>query len=152
MIIIAKNTNVTVTPRKIQLLAESVKDMKPLLAIEQLSYLNYSAALPLLKTIKQAIANAKNNYQLSEDVLRFRTIYVGKGITYKKGRPGPRGRFKPYEKTRSNITVELIAPDAPKAKVLKASPATQEITKKQTTKKITKKETSPKGKSASGEK
>src|SRR5688572_17885319 len=150
MIIIAKNSNVTVTPRKLQLLAESIKTMKPADAVEQLSYLNYSGANPLLKTIKQAIANAVNNFKVSEETLRFHSIYVGKGIVYKRGRPGPRGRFKPYEKTRSHITVELLAPTAPK--VIKTTPKAKvetkveevktnpkkEVTK--TTKKITKKE------------
>ena len=143
MIIIAKNTNVTVAPRKIHLLAESIKDMKPAAAVEQLSYLNYSAANPLMKTIKQAIANAVNNFKLSEDVLRFRTIYVGKGLTLKRGRPGPKGRFKSYEKTRSNITVELISPELevkPKAK-LAAPKVTKVVAPKKAATKTTKAKT-----------
>lgn len=142
MIIFAKNSNVTVAPRKLQLLAESIKAMKPSEAVEQLSYLNYSGANPLLKTIKQAIANAVNNFKLEEGGLKFRTIYIGKAITYKRGRPGPRGRFKPYEKTRSHITVELLSPETkvvktPKVEVKEVAPA---AVAKKTIKKVTKKQ------------
>ncbi len=118
MIVVAKNRNVTVTPRKLQLLAESVKHLKPGEAVTQLNYLNYSGGTPLLKTIKQAIANATNNFKLSENDLKFHTIFIGKALSYRRGRPGPKGRFKPYEKTRSHITVELITKEAKETKSL----------------------------------
>lgn len=158
MIITAKNTNITVAPRKLQLMIRAIKDLKPKDAVEQLSYLNYSSADPLLKTVKQAIANAVNNYNVAEDSLKFSEIFVGKGITFRRGHPGPKGRFKPFVRVRSNLTVKLIAPDAPlvakKAPVKAAKPEAKAAPKKaavkKTAKKITKKENSTKGRSASG--
>lgn len=144
MIIIAKTSNVTVAPRKLQLLAKAIKTMTPTDAVEQLGYLNRSASRPLLKVIKQALANAKNNFALSEKNLRFFSIEVGHGITYHRAHPASRGRSKPYDLMRSHITVKLLSPDPVAAPAPKAAPAKLEAPK--TAKKITKTVTTKKTK------
>ncbi len=142
MIIIAKTTNATVTPRKLQLLAAAVKGMTPQAAVEQLSYLNKSASRPLLKVIKQALSNAKNNFALSETSLRFHSIEIGKGLTYHRGHPGPRGRFKPFDLMRSNITVKLFSASPAPLSGATTAPTTPAIATKATPKKTATKKAS----------
>ena len=53
--------NTRQSSRKVRLVANTVKDLSLEGAIRQLAVIERRATLVLLKTIKQAIANAKNN-------------------------------------------------------------------------------------------
>jgi large subunit ribosomal protein L22 len=90
-----------------RLLVAAIKHKKPQLAVSELALLNYSAALPLQKVLKQAIANATNNHKLNPDTLTIKEILVNQGWTLKRFRAGARGRGKPYTKRRSHVTVRL---------------------------------------------
>jgi large subunit ribosomal protein L22 len=154
MIVTATQHQITVTPRKMRMLAAAISGLKPQEAIDQLNYLNYSAATPLRKTIKQAVANATNNHKLSPDSLVIKEIVVNQGWTFKRFRAAARGRGKPYTKRRSHLTVKLesITPKAIPALKKTAKSETKKVfkkvspkrpaikTTKKTTKKITKKE------------
>jgi large subunit ribosomal protein L22 len=125
----ARASHVTVTPRKVQLVANAVRDLRPQDAVEQLTYLNKSAALPLAKVIRQAIANAENNFKVASSELRIKTIVVTKGISLKRFLAGARGRGKPYAHTRSHITVILETKDT-KTKLATPTIATKPAVKK----------------------
>ena len=107
MIITATQKQIPVTPRKMRMMVVAIKDLKPQEAIEQLNYLNYAAAEPLKKVIKQALANATNNHKINPDTLTFKEVVVNQGWTLKKVRAGARGRGKPYTRRRSHVTVTL---------------------------------------------
>ncbi len=66
------------------------------------------AAGELIKTIKQAAANAKNNLKLAEETLKIKTIEVNEGPTIKRVRFGSRGRIKPVLKRTSRIKVTIM--------------------------------------------
>lgn len=155
MIITATQTNVTVTPRKLRLVAFAVKQHSPLVAIQELTYLNKEAARVLLKVMKQAVANAKNNKDVNPADLTIKEIVINKGRVYKRGRASARGRSKPYEHVHSHVTVKLATPEvkplkdvkevtAPVAKKLATSikeavvKSTKPAAKKPTAKKVTK--------------
>jgi large subunit ribosomal protein L22 len=61
----------------------------------------------LCKTLKSAVANAKNNAKLDEANLVIKAIEVSEGPAFKRFRPSTRGRVHPYKKRTSNITVIL---------------------------------------------
>lgn len=144
MIIRQTAKNVPSTPKKIQLVAEAIKRLKPAEALELLNAYNNKASLSVAKTLKAAIANAVNNHSQKVEDLAIHQILIGKGITFKRFLAGARGRAKPYVKTRSHVTVELIVkqPKAPKAAKVEApkveAAATPEV-KKTVAKKVTKK-------------
>lgn len=128
MEITARASHVTVTPRKVQLLANAIRDLRPEDAVAQLNYLNKSAAVPLAKVIRQAIANASENFKVPAADLRFKTIVVTKGMNLRRFQAGARGRGKPYSRTRSHITVILktkpaLKPVAPAKKIIPAANA-----------------------------
>lgn len=145
MIIIASRKQIPVTPKKMRMVVESVKNLSPLVAIEQLEYQNKNAALPLSKLLKQAVANAQNNYQLSPDSLRIKEIMVDKGWTLKRWRAASRGRGKPFTRVRSHVTVKLISvtPEVakPKAAPKTASKTSPKVALKKATPAKTKKTT-----------
>lgn len=65
------------------------------------------AAGPVGKVLGSAMANAENNYNLSERGLVVESVLVGPGPTVKRYRPRAQGRAFPVRKRTSHITVVL---------------------------------------------
>lgn len=99
--------NTRQTPRKVRLVANAIKDLPLEQAIRQLAVIERRATLVLLKTIKQAIANAKNNHGVDADKLTIKEILVNEGPTYKRFNPVSRGRAHSIMKRTCHITVTL---------------------------------------------
>ena len=98
---------IRISPRKVRLVADSIRGLPLRAAQEQLKALNKGAALPLRKTLRQAIANAVNNHNLKEASLSIKEIQIGEGSTYKRWNPVSRGRAHPILKRTSSIRVIL---------------------------------------------
>ena len=94
--------NIHHTPRKLRLVADMVRKMMPSQAIQTLQFTNKAAAVDLLKAIKSALANAKDNSNLS-----FKHLEINEAIKIKRGRPAPRGRMRPYKLRMSHIRITL---------------------------------------------
>lgn len=93
--------------RKLRLVADAVRGLTPVKALEYLKFINKSAALPLAKTIQTAVANAKENHGLGAEKLVFKTIDVGEGATFKRYRAVSRGQGHSIMKRTAHIRVEL---------------------------------------------
>src|SRR3989338_4414431 len=76
-------------------------------ALSILDFTSKSASRPLKKVIASAIANAKNNFGLAEQTLKFKSIFVEKGPVLKRFRPVARGRAHSILKRTSRISVVL---------------------------------------------
>lgn len=98
---------IRVSPRKARLTAKALKSLPPLTALEKLSFFNNKTAGSLAKVIKSALASAKNNFNLEEAGLKFKSIEVDKGPIFKRGRAVSRGRWHPIRKQTSHIKVVL---------------------------------------------
>ena len=107
MEIVAVAKNVRISPQKVRLVASQIKKMRPQEAIKMLDFIPKGASTVLKKVIASAIANAKNNFNLSEDTLTFKEISVTKGIVFKRYRAVSRGRVHPILKRTSHIKVVL---------------------------------------------
>ena len=134
------------TPRKMRLVANEVKDLSLEQAMRQLAVIDRRASLSILKVVKQAIANAMNNHQLSFESLVLSSIQVTPGSTYKRWRAVSRGRAHSIMKRTSHVMVELeVKEDKVNGEVREGAlghkpKQEKEIkAKKTTTKKITKK-------------
>lgn len=125
--------NVKVSPRKVRLVSDSIRDLTVAKAITQLVVSPKRAALPIKKTIESAMANAVNNNNAKKDDLVIKTINITEGITYKRYHFAGRGRTRPYTKRTSHINIIL------EDKVIKQVPAiTKADTEKENKKEITK--------------
>src|SRR3989304_5491438 len=107
MEVVAIAKNVRMSPEKVRLVVDQIKKMTPQQAIKILDFVPKKSSLPLKKVITSAIANAKNNFNLSEDSLTFREISVTKGIVFKRFKAVARGRAHPILKRTSHIKVVL---------------------------------------------
>lgn len=95
------------SPRKLRLIADAVRSLEPSDALIQLKFMNKRAAEPLMKVIKQALANAKNAKGFSPENLKFKHIDIGEGPTYKRWQAVSRGSAHSIFKRTSHIKVEL---------------------------------------------
>lgn len=94
------------SPRKIRLVVELVKKMKPVEAVEKLPFVQRRAAGELGKVIKSAVASAKAQ-GVSETDLIFKEIQIGEGPRLKRGRAASRGMWHPFKKRMAHIRVVL---------------------------------------------
>lgn len=96
--------NVQNSPRKVRLVADMVRRMDPDQAVEVLEFTQKNAALPLLKAIKTAMANASGKEGLS-----FKKLEVNEGMKLKRYKVGTagRGRGRPFQRRWSHIKIVL---------------------------------------------
>lgn len=108
------------SPRKLRLVASVIKEFS---LDEALTFLENSpkrASLPLLRVVKQAVANATKNLGLEKESLKLKKIEIGEGPTYKRWRAVSRGRAHGIQKRTSHITVVLEGEKAAGRKVARA--------------------------------
>ncbi|HPD44556.1 MAG TPA: uL22 family ribosomal protein [Candidatus Woesebacteria bacterium] len=73
-----------ISPRKLRLLVNEVKRLNPFETVKRLQFVNTKAARMLKLAINNAIADAKNNYHLNPDSLKFKEIRVDEGTKIKR--------------------------------------------------------------------
>lgn len=120
---------VSQAPRKVALVASLVRRRTVADALVILAHTPKRAALPVVKAIESAKANAINNYNLDAKTLIISTLSVTTGTRIKRFVPASRGRALPFEKKTSNILVELSGEVKPK----KAATTTVKSTTTKTT-------------------
>jgi large subunit ribosomal protein L22 len=98
---------VRVSTRKVRLVADSIRNMPIVKAIDSLALVQKHGAASLLKAIKSAVANAVNNNNSSVDKLFIDRLEVNEGPFLKRFKPSTRGRVHPLKKRTAHITVIL---------------------------------------------
>lgn len=119
--------SVRISPRKVRLVADAVKNQSIDDAIATLTILRKHAAAPLAKTLKSAVANAVNNAKLEKENLVISAIEITEGPFLKRFHPSTRGRVHPYKKRSSHIRVILKE----KVAVVNTAPAVEKTEKKE---------------------
>jgi len=126
------------SPRKVGAVAHLVRGRTVADALVILEHTPRRAALPVLKTIKSAAANATHNHNYKADGLRIVEITVNHGPRIKRYRPAAMGRALPYQKRSSHIRViiegEQRPAPKPKAEAKPAAKAEKPAEKKEETK------------------
>ncbi len=97
--------NVKVSPRKVRLVADSIRALTIPRATTALMVSKKRGAISLKKALDSAVANAVNNNNAKKDDLKIKTINITEGITYKRFHYAGRGRTRPYTKRTSHINV-----------------------------------------------
>jgi large subunit ribosomal protein L22 len=108
----AQAKHVPISARKVRRVIDLVRGMDAEEALEVLHFMTHSAAQPVSKLIRSAIANAEENFGIPRDELYVAYIVAdeGPGVMPGKGwrrRFGGRGRWRPIRKRSSHITVVL---------------------------------------------
>jgi len=107
MAIVAKLNYLRIAPRKARLVADLIRGKSTEEAQTILNFTIKKAALPFLKLLNSAIANAKNNFQLEKSNLYISRITVDEGPKYKRWRARARGRAAEILKRTSHLTLYL---------------------------------------------
>lgn len=126
----AKARTLRISPRKLNLVAESIRGLKAEKAVAQLTFSKKRIAEEVKKVLMSAIANAENNHNMDVDLLFVREAYVGKAMVMKRFQAGAKGRANRIIKPFSNLTI-IVAEKDIKAEAEKA--AKKKSAKKETT-------------------
>ena len=103
----AKARYVRMSPQKVRLVVDQIRDKDVVSALELLQFLPQAAAHPVYKVLRSAVGNAEENLGLAREDLYVSEAYVDGGPVRKWRRFGARGRFKPQLKRSSHITIVL---------------------------------------------
>ncbi len=108
---IAKLKYLKIAPRKVRLVANTIKKLSINEAEARLLTSPQKSAEPILKLLYSAIANAKNNVQMKAGHLFVKEIKVDQGPVLKRFMPRARGRASMIQKKSSHITIILAESD-----------------------------------------
>lgn len=107
-----------ISPLKMRDVAREIQGLPVNQALDILNFTPRKAAVLIGKTLRSAIANAENNFDLDADALVVKEAQVGEGPRFKRFKPRARGGAAPIIKRTSHIRivvsdeVEIAAPKA----------------------------------------
>ena len=93
------------SPRKLNLVAETIRGKAAASALAELSFSHRRIARDVKKVLQAAIANAENNHQLDVDRLYIKEATVGRAFVLKRFHTRGRGRSARVEKHFAHLTV-----------------------------------------------
>jgi large subunit ribosomal protein L22 len=97
--------NIRTSPRKLNLVAQSIRGQTAEAALATLTFSPKRIARTVKKVLESAIANAENNHDLDVDSLVVSEASVGKNLTMKRFHARARGRGARIEKPFSQVTI-----------------------------------------------
>ena len=100
-------THVRISPRKVKVVLDLIRNQPLERAEAILKHTPKAACEPLGKLLKSAAANAENNHHLDPSLLYVAEASVGPGPIIKRMRPRAQGRAFRIEKRTSHITLVL---------------------------------------------
>lgn len=96
-----------ISPQKLRLVCDAVRGMHPFQAEDTLRFMPHKGAAFALKTLRSAMANAENNFEIDPADMVIAEIYANEGPRRQWRRFGARGRFKPMIRRTSHLTIVL---------------------------------------------
>lgn len=116
---VAKLNNCPTSPRKMRLVADSVRGVDAFKALNMLKYSEREAAKRLEKLVFSAIKNweTKNEQRPEDADLVIKEIFVDGARTLKRFRPAPFGRGYKIRKRSNHVTVVIDSKNAQVAAV-----------------------------------
>jgi large subunit ribosomal protein L22 len=97
--------NIRTSPRKLNLVAQSIRGLRAEAALNTLTFSPKRVALNVKKVLQSAIANAENNHDLDVDDLVVTEASVGKNMVLKRFHARARGRGAAIHKPFAQITI-----------------------------------------------
>jgi large subunit ribosomal protein L22 len=113
-------SNLRVSPRKLNLVAQLIRNQPVGQAVATLTFSKRRIAHAVRKTLESAIANAENNHQLDVDQLVVARAEVGRSVVMKRFHARGRGKSARVEKWFSHLKI-VVAERAPVVDTQKAA-------------------------------
>jgi len=101
----AQLRHIRMSPQKVRLVLDVVRGKPAREALAILQFLPQRAAKPVRATVRSAMANAENNFNMDPDELVITRCSADEGRTLKRWRPRARGAVNQILKRSSHITV-----------------------------------------------
>ena len=101
----AVGRNIRTSPRKLNLVAQSIRGQSAERALATLTFSPKRVAGAVKKVLQSAIANAENNHDLDVDDLIVSEASVGRNLVMKRFHARARGRGARIEKPFSQVTI-----------------------------------------------
>ncbi|MBV9043883.1 MAG: 50S ribosomal protein L22 [Alphaproteobacteria bacterium] len=101
----AVGSMIRTSPRKLNLVAQSIRGQKVEHALNSLTFSPKRVAKVVKKVLQSAIANAENNHDLDVDDLVVSQASVGKNLVMKRFHARARGRGAGIQKPFAQITI-----------------------------------------------
>ena len=101
----AKLKTLRTSPRKLNLVAQSIRGLSVQRALNELQFSPKRIAQDVRKALYSAISNAENNHNLDIDNLIVSEAFVGKNLVMKRFASRARGRSSRILKPFSEITI-----------------------------------------------
>lgn len=98
---------IPIPAQKVRLVADLIRGKDVTDALNVLKFTTNGAAGPVSKALTSAMSNGEENFGVSRDDLYVYRIFADEAPTRKWRRFGARGRFKPWLRRSSHITVIL---------------------------------------------
>lgn len=96
---------IRVSPRKLNLVAASIRGMDVSKALVALAFSRKRIAIDVRKALQSAVANAENTHGLDVDRLYVKEAYVGKALVLKRFHARAKGRGVRVEKPFSRLSI-----------------------------------------------
>ena len=103
----AQARHISISAQKVRLVIDLVRGKNVVEALDMLKFVSNNAAKPVSKLLASAMANGEENFGVSRDDMFVYRISADEAPTRRWRRFGARGRFKPWLRRSSHITVIL---------------------------------------------
>lgn len=105
----ATSKYIRMSPSKIRRVLRQIQGKTYPEALLLLEFMPYASCKPIIKVLRSATANAKNNLGFNEAGLVVKSAFADKGPTMKRFRPRAQGRAFRIQKATSHITIVLAS-------------------------------------------
>jgi large subunit ribosomal protein L22 len=111
---------VRLSPKKARDVAREIQGLPVSAALDILTYTPKKAAFLISKTLRTAIADAENNFELDTNSLVIKEAVIGAGPTLRRFKPRAKGAAGPILRRTSHISITVTG--APPEKKRRSAP------------------------------
>lgn len=94
------------SPRKLRIVADMVRKMQPIKALDILKFTPKAGAKEIVKAIETSLASAKQA-GLEQEVVLFKSLEINEGPKLRRFKAGSKGRALPFKRRMSHIKIVL---------------------------------------------
>ena len=98
---------IRMSPSKVRRVLRQIQGKSYKDALILLEFMPYASCAPIIKVLRSATANARNNFGLDETTLTVKSAFADQGPTMKRFRPRAQGRAYRILKATSHITIVM---------------------------------------------
>jgi large subunit ribosomal protein L22 len=103
----ASARGIRLSAQKGRLVADQIRGLRVDRALNVLNFSAHKGAVIIKKLLESAIANAEHNDGADIDELKVKTVFVERGTSLRRFRPGPKGRGMKITKPTCHIYVTV---------------------------------------------